>query len=393
MTGQALALTDGRAAAAPVLKRALSAFRSDPISGEEEMRGLLYACLVAINLWDDESWHLLSERYVRLARAAGALTVLPLALEMHCASQVNAGEFAEAQALIDEADAITAAAGSVPLTDAPILLAGWRGDERAALERIAPAIRDATDRGEETTITLAEYSTALLYNGLGRHPAALAAAQRSGEHHPAKVFPRALIELVEAAVRAGKPELAEEALEHLCESATLSGTDWALGMHARARALVSTGEQADRLYQEAIERLERTRVRVELARAQLLYGEWLRRERRRLDARKQLRAAHELCQAIGMEAFAERAARELLATGESTRKRTIDTGHQLTAQEGQIARLARDGLSNPEIGARLFISPRTVQYHLHKVFAKLEINSRAELVRVLPGTPLAAQRG
>ena len=179
LTGQALALTDGRAAAAPVLKRALSAFRSDPISGEEEMRGLLYACLVAINLWDDESWHLLSERYVRLARDAGALTVLPLALEMHCASQINAGEFAEAQALIDEADAITAAAGSVPLTDAPILLAGWRGDERAALERIAPAVRDATDRGEETTITLAEYSKALLFNGLGRHPAALAAAQRS----------------------------------------------------------------------------------------------------------------------------------------------------------------------------------------------------------------------
>ena len=242
------------------------------------MRGLLYACLVAINLWDDESWHLLSERYVRLAREAGALTVLPLALEMHCASQINAGEFAEAQALIDEADAITAAAGSVPLTDAPILLAGWRGDERAALERIAPAVRDATDRGEETTITLAEYSKALLFNGLGRHPAALAAAQRAGEHHPAKVFPRALIELVEAAARASKPELTEEALEHLCESATLSGTDWALGMYARARALVSTGEQADRLYQEAIERLERTRVRVELARAQLLYGEWLRRE-------------------------------------------------------------------------------------------------------------------
>jgi DNA-binding CsgD family transcriptional regulator len=383
LTGQALAITDGRAAGMPVLKRALSAFRAEPISGEDEMRGLLYACLVAIGLWDDESWHLLSARHVQLARDAGALSVLPLALEMHCASQVSAGEFAAARALVVEIEAITAAAGSAPLNDAAVLLAGWRGSEGPALERITSAIRDATERGEVTTITLAEYATAVLYNGLGRHDTALAAAQRSCEHHPAKAYPKALIEIVEAATRSGKPELAAAAFAQLCEATTSSGTDWALGLEARTRALRSEGEAAERSYREAIERLGRTRVRVELARAHLLYGEWLRRERRRLDAREQLRAAHDLCLKTGMDGFAERAARELLATGETARKRTVGTRDELTAQEGQIARLARDGLSNPEIGARLFISPRTVQYHLHKVFAKLDINSRAELDRVL----------
>jgi DNA-binding CsgD family transcriptional regulator len=383
VTGQALMLTDGRSAGMPMLKQALSAFRSESLSGEDEMRGLLYACLVAIGLWDDESWHVLSARHVQLARTAGALTVLPLALEMHCASQVNAGEFAAAQALIDEIDAITAAAGSAPLNDAAVLLAGWRGIEAAALARIASAMEDAAERGEESTLTLAEYATAVLYNGLGRHDLALAAAQRSCEHHPAKAYARALIELVEGATRSGRPELAADAFEQLSEATTLSGTDWALGLEARTRALISEGEAAERCHREAIGRLARTRARVELARAQLLYGEWLRREQRPLDAREQLRAAYDLCLEAGMEAFAERAARELLASGETARRRAVETTDELTAQERQIARLARDGLPDPEIGARLLMSPQTVQFHLDRIFAKLDINSRDDLDRVL----------
>jgi len=390
MTGQALLITDSRAAAVPVLRRALTAFRNEPLAGEDQMQGLLYACLVAIGLWEDESWHVLSARHVQLARDTGALTVLPLALEMHSASQVTAGEFAAAQTLIDEADALTAAAGSVALTDAALMLAGWRGVEEAALARIKPAIRDASERGEESTITLAEYMTAVLYNGLGDHATALAAAQRSLEHHPSKAYPKSLVEMVEAAVLSGERALAEAAFEQLREGTSLSGTDWALGLEARSRALLASGPAAERAHCEAIERLGRTRVRVELARAHLLYGEWLRNERRRQEARDQLRTAHELCLRIGLDAFAERAADELLAAGETARKRGAETSDQLTEQEGQIARLARDGLSNPEIGARLFISPRTVQYHLHKVYAKLEINSRTELERVLAGDHGAA---
>ena len=391
MTGQALVITDGRAAAMPVLRRALTAFRNEPLAGEEQMQGLLYACLVAIGLWDDESWHVLSARHVQLARDAGALTVLPLALEMHCASQVTAGEFAAAQTLIDEADALTAAAGSVPLTDAALMLAGWRGAEEAALARIRPAIRDASERGEESTITLAEYATAVLYNGLGDHATALAAAQRSLRAPPGQGLP-------EGAGRDGRggrcaaasarwPRRRSSSCARARRSAGPTGRSGSRPARARCSRAAAAAERA---YREAIERLGRTRVRVELARAHLLYGEWLRGERRRHEARDQLRAAHELCLRIGMDAFAERAADELLAAGETARKRSVETSDQLTEQEGQIARLARDGLSNPEIGARLFISPRTVQYHLHKVYAKLEINSRTELDRVLAGEHGAA---
>ena len=390
LTGQALVLIEGRAAGMPVLKQALSAFRSEPLSGADEMHRLQFACVVAISLWDDESWHVLSARHVELARDAGALAVLPLALELHCASLVNAGEFGAAQALLDEADTITEAAGSAPLVDAVVLLAGWRGIEEPALEHIAGAIADAADRGEESTITSAEYAAAVLYNGLGRHEDALAAARRACEHHPAKAYAKALVEMVEAASRTGEAEVAGGALVQLSEGTSLSGTEWALGLEARSRALLADGEAADALYREAIERLGRTRVRVELARAHLVYGEWLRRERRRLDARAHLRVAHDLFAEMGAEAFADRAARELLATGATARKRSVETRRQLTAQEANIARLARDGLSNPEIAARLFISPRTVEYHLHKVFAKLDISSRNQLEIVLPGEQGAA---
>jgi DNA-binding CsgD family transcriptional regulator len=384
LTGQALRLTEGPAAGVPVLRRALHAFRSEPLSGEDELRGLGFACLIALNLWDDESWHVLSARHVTLAREAGALTILPQALEMYAASLVSAGDFAGAQILLDEADAIADVVGSAPPTDAALLLAGWRGDKTAALARIATAIDDAAERGEESTITIAEYAAAVLYNALGRHDEALAAAQRASEHHPAGSYAKALVELVEAAARSGRAETAPAALEQLHEATAASSTDWGLGLEARTRALLLDGEEAEAAYREAIERLTRTRARGDLARAHLLYGEWLRRARRRLDGRAQLRTAHELFAAMGAEAFADRAARELQATGETARKRNVDTAGELTAQEYQVARLARDGLSNPEIGARLFISPRTVQYHLRKVFGKLDISSRSQLELVLP---------
>ena len=391
LTGQALRLTKGLAAGVPVLRQALEAFRSEPLSGQDEVRGLAYACLVALNLWDDESWHVLSARHVALAREAGALTVLPQALEMHAAGLVSAGDFAGAQTLLDEADAIAEAVGSAPLTDAALLLAGWRGDEAVALARIATAIGDAAARGEESTITLAEYAAAVLFNALGRHDEALAAAQRASEHHPLGSYAQALVELVEAAVRSGRTEMAPAALELLRASTAASGTDWGLGVEARARALLLEGEEAEAAYREAIDRLARTRARGDLARAHLLYGEWLRRARRRLDGRAQLRTAHDLFAGMGAEAFADRAARELQATGETARKRNAGTAGELTAQEYQVARLARDGLSNPEIGARLFISPRTAQYHLRKVFSKLDISSRSQLGLVLPAEGRATE--
>ena len=231
----------------------------------------------------------------------------------------------------------------------------------------------------------------MLYNGLGGYQAALAAAQRACEHDDLGLFAWSLMDLVEAAARSREPELAGDALERLSERTQLSGTDWALGVEARSRALLSNGQTAEDFYLEATERLGRCRIRVHLARTKLLYGEWLRRENRRIDARERLGAAHEMLSAMGAEAFAERAARELLATGEKARKRTPDTRSQLTAQETQIAELAREGNSNPEIGAQLFISPRTVEYHLHKVFTKLEISSRNELQRVLPSEAREAQ--
>jgi ATP/maltotriose-dependent transcriptional regulator MalT len=246
-------------------------------------------------------------------------------------------------------------------------------------------LQAGTARGLGTSVTFANYARSVLYNGLGRHDVARDAAWELFERDQVGVGPFVVPELAEAASRTGDVALVRAALEWLSERTRVTPSEWALGIEARVRALLSEGEVADTLYRESIERLGRTRVRVELARAHLLYGEWLRREHRRVDAREQLRAAHEMFASMGAEAFADRARRELLATGETVRKRTVETRGELTAQEAQIARLARDGLSNPEIGTRLFISPRTVQYHLRKVFIKLDIRSRSQLDRVLPG--------
>jgi DNA-binding CsgD family transcriptional regulator len=371
LDGLALLNTEGYAAAAPTLKRALIAFSSEDVSREAAVRWLWLACSTAVRLWDDEGWDLLSTRHIQLARDAGALGVLPIALNQRAGLHLYEGEFAAAASLIEEARAINEVTGSQLPPYASVGLAAFRG-------------REVEERGERAGLSLLQWANAVLYNGRGRYEEALAAAERAREDSHELVFPVwAAVELIEAASRTGRAADAADALERLSQTTRASGSDWALGIEARSRALLSDGETAEGLYREALDRLGRTRVRTELARTHLLYGEWLRRERRRLDAREQLRTAHDLLSEMGMEAFAERARRELLATGETARKRAVETRSQLTAQEAQVARLARDGLSNPEIGARLFISPRTVQYHLHKVFAKLGIHSRTQLGRAL----------
>jgi DNA-binding CsgD family transcriptional regulator len=265
-----------------------------------------------------------------------------------------------------------------------MVFAAWQGREERALPLIEASLSDVVARGEGIGAAVAQWANALLFNGLGRYEDALGPARAAGECPQELAAANwGLVELVESAARTGTTDLAADALERLSAMTQASGTDWALGVESRSRALLSEGDAAERLYQEAIERLGRTRVRAELARARLLYGEWLRREGRRLDAREHLRAAHDLFSAMGAEGFAERARRELLATGETARKRTIETRGELTPQEAQIARLAARH-TNSEIGAQLFISPRTVEWHLRKVFTKLDIASRRELSAALP---------
>ncbi len=385
LDGVATRLTDGYVAGLPPLRRALDAFRREAARGKDNITSWLWlACPVAPEpvapeLWDDETWHELATCAVRLAREAGALAVLPVALAYRAGVHVHAGQFAAASALIDEADAITEATGNAPLSYTALVLGAWRGEEVQALELIEVGIREAIARGEGRAVGLVGYVTAVLYNGLGRYEAALVGAQQACEHEDLGFFGWSLVELVEAGARCSAHGEAEAALERLEERTRASGTDWALGIQARSRALLSDGWAAESLYREAIERLERSRIAVHLARAHLIYGEWLRRENRRLHAREQLSAAYEMLHRFGAHAFAERARRELLATGESARKRTVETHDVLTAQEAQIARLARDGHTNQEIGAELFISPRTVEWHLRKVFTKLDIDSRRKL--------------
>jgi DNA-binding CsgD family transcriptional regulator len=389
LDGLATLFTEGYAAAAPLLKRALDAFRRDAQRGEDSIRGLFWlAWVYDADGWDDENFYQVAERAVTRARDAGALADLPLALEYRAGVHVHAGELAAAAALLGEAAAITTATGYAALRYQELLLLAWRGDEAQAATQIDARIQNAFAKGEGRAIAIASFAAAVLYNGLGRYAAAFAAAQRASEHEDFGPVGYSLFELVEASVRCGADHVAATALRRLEERVRDAGTDWALGVVARSRALVSGGQAAEVLYREAIQRLGRTRCGAYLARAHLVYGEWLRRENRRLDARTQLRTAHEMFARMRVDAFAERARRELLATGETARRRTVDTRYVLTPQEAQIARLAREGLSNPEIASQLFISPRTAQYHLGKVFAKLEITSRNQLLRV-PDSRLA----
>jgi DNA-binding CsgD family transcriptional regulator len=392
LDGLATRFAESYAAGLEPLREALRALCRAEGQTEDDLHWLWLACRVAQDLWEDRTWHELATRQVRLARDAGALGLLPTALHFRAGLEVHRGELAAASALLEEADAITEATGAVPLRYASLWLAAWRGHEAEAVELIEGGLQDAASRGEGRVIGLAECSAAVLFNGLARYEAARAAAERASEYDDLGFYAWALIELVEAATRSGETELAASTLERLAERTSLSGTDWAKGIEARSRALLTEGQAGEELYLEAIERLSRCGVKAHLARAHLLYGEWLRRENRRLDARAELRAAHELFVTMGAEAFAERAARELLATGERARKRSPDTRGHLTPQERQIAQLASEGYSNPEIGAQLFISPRTVEYHLHKVFTKLAISSRNQLESVLPAETREAQR-
>ena len=389
LDGLATRFAAGYAAGVPPLRTALGAFRSVEGSTARDVRWFWLACRLAQDLWDDELWYVLATRGVRVARETGALSVLAIAATYRASLHVHAGGFGAASSLIEEADAITHATDMAPLKYAALMLAAWRGKEADGFELIEAGRLEATARGEGMGLGVIEWATALLYNGLGRYKDAHAAAERACRHDDVGLFAWALVELIEAGVRSGATDATSAALDRLSERTRASGTDWALGVEARSRALLSEGDVADALYRDAIERLERTRIRVELARARLLYGEWLRREQRRVDAREQLRAAHEMFSAMGAEGFAERARGELLATGETVRKRTVETRDELTAQEAQIARLARDGRTNPEIGAQLYISPRTVEWHLHKVFTKLGIRSRRELRDAFPDEPSA----
>ena len=392
LDGLAILTTRGYAAAAATLKGAVRAFRDEPMSEEDTLRWLWLACRIARALGDDASWDELTDRQVQLARSAGALSLLPIALIERFGVQLFLGDLDAAASLVAEAEAVVEATGSQLAPQGAIALAAWRGREAEASALIQASRLEVERRGEGLWLIATEWASAVLFNGLGRYKDALAAAEQAAEDpHELGLSTWVPTEIIEAAVRSGNRERAAGPLSRLQEISRAAGTDWALGVEARSRALLSDGEAAERLYLEAIERLGRTRIRVALARAHLLYGEWLRRQRRRMDAREQLRIAHELYSSMGMGGFAERARRELQATGETVRKRSVKTRGELTAQEMQIARLARDGLSNPEIGARLFLSARTVKYHLGKVFTKLEISSRAQLDRVLPGDPATAQ--
>jgi DNA-binding CsgD family transcriptional regulator len=382
LDGLAMLVTQGYPAGTPALRRALLAFRDQDLSAQEGLSWLWLAGRAAMAVWDDDTWHILASRHVKLARDTGALSELPLAVRSRILLHAHAGELAEGAALIAEAQAVADATG-IPLGPYGALgVAAFRGHEAEATELFQAAMDGVTSRGEGRGVT-SQYAAALLYNGLGRYDKALAAAELVCEYDDVGVLGWSLAELVEAAVRSGQPRRASDALQRLSETTRASGTDWALGTEARSRALLSKGQTAENCYREAIERLGRTRMRPAVARAHLLYGEWLRRENRRQDARAELRTAHGLFTTMGIEAFAERARRELLAAGDTVRKPTVETASELTAQEAHIARLAAGGRTNVEIGAQLFLSTRTVEWHLSKVYAKLGVGSRRELRRAL----------
>ena len=386
----ALRVTAGYAAAAPALTRSLEtvlALDAFP-SGSARWRWLAggrIGQIIAMETWNFESWRTLAASQVAFSRDTGALMHLTFALNYLARTHILAGDLAAAARLVEEDHLIAEAVGHPPIADTAMMLAAWQGREQAAAELIEAISTEATAHGADRLVSLTAYASSVLYNGLGRSAAACDAARRAFEREPMGYGSHIVPELAEAAARTGDRALLATALDWLSERARAAPTEWLLGIEARVRALLSDGEQAERWHRESIERLSRTPVRAQLARGHLLYGEWLRRERRRGEARAPLRTAHEMLDAMGITAFAARAGRELLATGETARKRNVETAVELTAQEAQVARLARDGLSNPQIGARLFISARTVQYHLGKVFAKLGITSRSQLAQALHG--------
>jgi DNA-binding CsgD family transcriptional regulator len=393
LDGFAVLITEGHGAGAPILRRALNAFRSEDIADNGGFRWLFLAEMAAIELWDYDAWRELTVIEVQLVRDAGALTVLATALSVSIFVRIFAGELDAAAALLDEQKLVTEASGGQLAPHAALILTAWQGREDELSQLVAATIKEVVPRGEGIGLSATQWVTALLHNGLGQYETALAAVEELME--PPRRFDQAigwaLPEQIEAAARTGHVDLAHRALARLAEMTQAAGTDWGLGLEARCRALLSEHSVAESLYREAIERLGRSGLRGEHARAHLLYGEWLGRQDRRSDARDHLRTAHELFAAMGMEAFEERARGELAAVGELVETLPTQTRHELTTQEEQIARFARDGITNPEIGARLFLSPRTVQWHLRKVFTKLGIHSRRELANALRDSDLGTR--
>jgi DNA-binding CsgD family transcriptional regulator len=393
-------ITEGYQTGVPAVQRALSVFRDGDLPAGEQLRWLFVATRCAIDVWDDEGWRDLAIRQVELARAAGALSLLPFAITQRFGMHLHAGEFTTVAQLVDEFSVLKEATATGLPDFGTMVLAAWQGRSREAVRLIDEFVTDMNERGQGYGISLPHYTASVLYNGLGRYADAMASAELASDQRDDLAFANlALAELIEAAVRSGQPGRAAAAMGRLTELTLPSGTAWGLGVAARSRALLSEGDEAERLYREAIGHLSSAPARTELARAHLLYGEWLRRERRRGHAQEQLEVAYGMSEAIGMGAFADRASRELRATGQHARKRRVReprprvAGEALTAQEAQVARLARDGLSNPEIGTRLFISARTVQYHLSNVFTKLGITSRSQLHQALPPHPGSALAG
>ena len=386
LDGLALLFTEGRAAGVPVLERAAAAFTGSAVSIEEMLRWGWLATAAAAVVWDFETCMTVATRQVQVARASGALAVLAVGVNVLGQVVALAGNFDEAASLMAEAQAVKEATGTHVAPYGTLVYAALQGCEDEAVPLIDATLDSATAEGQGTAVQYAYWASSVLLNGLGRYEEALAAAEQASDDTPELfVASWALSERIEAAARSGNSGRAANALERLTEQTRGTDAGWALGLQARSRALLSEGETAESCYREAIARLRPTRLRPELARAHLLYGEWLRRANRRVDARTQLRTAHDMFTAIGMEAFADRARRELLGAGHAVRRRTVETLYELTPQEKQIALLARDGLSNLEVGARLFLSPRTVEWHLRKVFAKLSISSRRELRTALCG--------
>jgi DNA-binding CsgD family transcriptional regulator len=386
LEGLAVLYTDGYAASAPVLHRALQAFASDDLALDEAVGSGWVAAVVATDLWDDVRWDLLTGGYLDVVRKAGALSVLPLALASRAVFDTLSGDLAAGSSRVAESRWVAdVTGGENALTPMPeAILAAMRGDEKPAELLIQDTLHESTARGQGVGVNMMHSARALLCNGLGRYEDALVAA-REAAADPLGIGPPkwALAEVVEAGVRSGNTGVAADAFEQLSAMTRASGTMFALGVEAAKGALLRQDDTAEGLYREGIERLGQTRMRVELARTQLLYGEWLRRQGRRVDARTQLRTAYEALTAMGVQAFADRARHELAATGETVRKRTVETQSDLTAQEAHIARLVAEGLTNPEIAAALYISPRTVEWHLRRIFTKLGVTSRRQL-RQLP---------
>jgi DNA-binding NarL/FixJ family response regulator len=384
LEGLARTITDGSAAGTPVLKQALEAFRGETIGLEEQLPWLWLAGRAAGFIWDYETWDILTARQVQVIRNEGALTVLPLTLSTRVGVHLFAGELATAASLLEELEAVVDVTESQAIPNGPIAVAAFRAHGEDALRLVERTVVDLVSRGEGMALSMARWASAVLYNGTGRYVEAFTAAEDALENPYELWFsPWATVEFIEAASRTRKHAAAGPALDRLVQSTEASGTEWALAVQARCRAVLRTDKSAEDLYREAIDRLLPTSLRLDTARTRLLYGEWLRREHRQRDAREQLRTAHELFSGFGMEGFARRAESELRATGEKARKRSVETRDTLTPQEERIAELAAQGATNKEIAAQLYISPATVEYHLRKIYRKHGVSSRTQLARRL----------